>query len=202
LKFIDSYHYINSSLAEQVEVLGKENWDKFIITKSHFSDHKDKWHLIFRKGVYPYSFMNDFSKFDETSLPPIEAFTSDLPLRPISEEDYNVAQEVWKAFDCKTLRDYHNLYVTLDTCLLADCYQDFRWSTLSSFRIDPAQYVALPGIAFDAAMCATLSGTGSQHWLGIFRENSSIPLKSIDSYGMGIEFYDKDFREFSKGRRH
>ena len=34
--------------------------------------------LLCQKGVYPYSYMNSFSKFEETSLPSKDAFRSDL----------------------------------------------------------------------------------------------------------------------------
>jgi hypothetical protein len=37
-----------------------------------------------------------------------------------SESDYKKAQLVWDTFKCKTLLDYHNIYLQSDVLLLAD----------------------------------------------------------------------------------
>ena len=56
------------------------------------------------------TYMTSFDKFDETRLPPIEAFASSLNNgATISQEDYEHAQLVWKVMKCKTLGDYHDL---------------------------------------------------------------------------------------------
>ena len=50
--------------------------------------------LLQRKGVYPYEDMDNWEKSDETTLPPKEAFYSNLNLEDISDEDYVHAQKV------------------------------------------------------------------------------------------------------------
>jgi len=47
-----------------------------------------------KKGVYPYDYMDSFSRFNETSLPEREDFYSILNVTDISEDDYKHAQEV------------------------------------------------------------------------------------------------------------
>ena len=47
-----------------------------------------------KKGVYPYDYMDSFSRFNETSLPEREDFYSILNDTDISEDDYKHAQEV------------------------------------------------------------------------------------------------------------
>ena len=79
-----------------------------------------------RKGVYPYECMDSWEKFDETTLPPKEAFYSNLNLEDISDEDYAHAQKVWDVFEIKSLGEYHDLYVQSDTLLLADVYENFK----------------------------------------------------------------------------
>ena len=64
--------------------------------------------------------MDSWEKFDETTLPPKEAFYSNLNLEDISDEDYAHAQKVWDVFEIKNLGEYHNLYAQSDTLLLAD----------------------------------------------------------------------------------
>jgi len=44
---------------------------------------------------------------------------------------------MWTAIDCKTLRDYHELYVKLDVTLLADVMTHFRNVSYQTFGLDP-----------------------------------------------------------------
>ena len=69
--------------------------------------------------------MDSWEKFDETTLPPKEAFYSNLNLEDIIDEDYRHAQKVWDVFEINNLGDYHDLYVQSDTLLLADVYENF-----------------------------------------------------------------------------
>ena len=66
----------------------------------------NKFVLLLRKGVYPYEDMDNWEKFDETTLPPKEAFYSNLNLEDISDEDYTHAQKVWDVFEIKKLGEY------------------------------------------------------------------------------------------------
>ena len=54
--------------------------------------------------------MDSWEKFDETTLPPKEAFYSNLNLEDISAEDYAHAQKVWDVFEIKNIGEYHDLY--------------------------------------------------------------------------------------------
>ena len=65
---------------------------------------------MLRKGVYPYEDMDNWEKFDETSLPNKQAFYSKLNLEKISDEDYEHAQRVWNVFEIKNHCEYHDLY--------------------------------------------------------------------------------------------
>ena len=50
--------------------------------------------MLLRKDVYPYEYMDNWEKIDETTLPPKETFYSNLNLEDISDEDYAHAQKV------------------------------------------------------------------------------------------------------------
>ena len=63
--------------------------------------------------------MDSWEKFDENTLPPKEAFYSNLNLEDISDEDYNHAQKVWDVFEIKNLGEYHDLYVQNYTLLFS-----------------------------------------------------------------------------------
>ena len=86
----------------------------------------NKFILLLQKGVYPYEYMDSWEKFDETTLPPKEAFYSNLNLEDISDEDYAHAQKVWDVFELKNLGEYHDLYVQSDMLLLEDVFENFR----------------------------------------------------------------------------
>lgn len=70
--------------------------------------------------------MDSFERFNETQLPSIDKFYSNLSDENITQKDYEHAQKVWKEFNCKTLGDYHDLYLKSDVTLLADVFQTFR----------------------------------------------------------------------------
>ena len=108
--------------------------------------------LILRKGVYPYEYMDSFEKFNEASLPPKETFYSKLADSHISDEDYEHAKKVWKAYECETLGDYHNLYLATDTLLLADVFENFRKTCLKHYGLDPVHYYTSPGLSWDALL--------------------------------------------------
>ena len=82
--------------------------------------------MLLRKGVYPYEDMDNWEKFDETTLPPKEAFYSKLNLKGIKDEDYTHAQKVWKVFGIKNRGEYHDLYAKSDALLLAGVFENFR----------------------------------------------------------------------------
>ena len=121
IRFIDSFKFMTSSL----DVLSKnlngkqcKNLKKFYRGK-HFD-------LLKRKGVYPYDYVDSVDKLSETSLPPKDAFYSRLNDEAITDEDYEHVKNVWKEFNIKSLRKYHNLYNISDVLLLADVFENFR----------------------------------------------------------------------------
>ena len=114
-----------------------------------------------RKGVYPYDYVDNLDRLSETQLPPKEAFYSRLNKSHISDEDYSHAQKVWKDFSCKTMRDYHDLYLKSDVLLLADVFETFRDVCSMNYELDPAWYYTAPGLAWDAALKKTESCAGT-----------------------------------------
>ena len=78
--------------------------------------------MLTRRDVYPYTYMDSFSRFDEQQLPHKEAFYSDLSKEHIKEEEYLFAQNLWKTFYLKNLGELHDLYMEIDVVLLADVF--------------------------------------------------------------------------------
>ena len=104
LRFIDRLNFLQGSLDSLVSATPKESL-KITSTISKGSD------LLCKKGIYPYEYMDSWGRFSETRLPDKEKFYSKLNDEHIKDEEYAHAQTVWEAFKCKTLVDYHDLYV-------------------------------------------------------------------------------------------
>ena len=163
-RFVDSFAFLSSSLDRLVQNTPKEDlrltrgqyrrlWTSRTNARRLLNDKK--FDLVTRKGVYPYEYMDSFERFDETCLPPQEAFYSSLSDEGISEEDYKHAQEVWDTFDCRNIGDYHDLYLRSDVFLLADVFENFRKTAISTNGLDPAHYYTLPGYSWDALLKCT-----------------------------------------------
>ena len=96
LRFIDSYKFLQTSLANLVKNLQP---DDFYNTKEIFWENVD---LLTRKGVYPYDYVSSIEKLSETQLPPKDEFYSKLNDECISDDDYSHVLNVWFTFN-KTL---------------------------------------------------------------------------------------------------
>ena len=94
--------------------------------------------------------MDSWKKFDETTIPPKEAFYSELNLEDISDEDYAHVQKVWEVFEIINLGEYYDLYVQSDTLLLADVFENSRGKCIEIYEPDPAHFLFAPGLASQA----------------------------------------------------
>ena len=103
-----------------------------------FSNHdNNKFILLLWKGVYPFEYIDDWEKFNETSLLEKEEFYSHLNMEGITDADYVHAKEVSKDFEIKNVGEYHDLYVQIDTVLLAGVFENFRNKCLEMYQLDP-----------------------------------------------------------------
>jgi len=148
LRFLDSLQFLNASLDKLVNTLPA---DAFKFT-SKFSPCP-----LFskQKGIYPYEYMTDPSKFDETRLPSKEMFYNTLTETDITDDDYDRARDAWTAFGCKTMRDYHDAYLKTDVLLLADTFEHFRSVCMQNYDLDPAHFYTTPGLSFQACLKMT-----------------------------------------------
>ena len=101
-----------------------------------------------RKGVYPYDYVDSPVKLTETALPPQAAFYSILNQEAVSSEDYAHAEAVWRVFRCRTMGDYHDVYLKSDVLLLADVFESFRDMAMETYKLDPAHYFTAPGFSW------------------------------------------------------
>ena len=104
----------------------KELIKRFASTYEFCNKNLNKFILLLRKGVYPYEYMDNLERFNETSLPDKESFYSSLNIENIDDIDYRYGNNVFKTFKLNNLGEYHDLYVQSDTLLLVDVFEKFR----------------------------------------------------------------------------
>ena len=115
----------------------------------------NKFVLLLRNGVYPYEYADTWQRFSEISLPSKEDFCSNLNMEDISDIDYRHANNVFKVSKLENLGNYHDLYVQSDTLLLADVFNNFSDMCLKEYELDPAHFLSLPGLAWQACLKKT-----------------------------------------------
>ena len=156
--FLDSYSFMKESLAKLVKNLKDADYE-FPITsflyKDHIKSNPNIKNLLLRKGVFPYDFFDSEDKFKLDHLPEKEEFFSTLSQSHISEEDYVHAKNIWETFNMKNFGEYHDLYLILDTVLLADCFQKFRTIILKEYGLDPCHFYSIPMLAWSACLKIT-----------------------------------------------
>lgn len=147
--FKDSYQFLASPLVQLASNLVTKGREYFNCV-DHFVKDEVRKKFFFQKGIYPYSYMDSIEKLEEKCLPPIECFKNDLTEDDLSQEDYDHAQNVWKALKCETMKDYMENYLLCDVLLLADVFQNFRNNSLCDYGLDPTFYFSTPHFTLDA----------------------------------------------------
>src|SRR5271165_1699195 len=153
LTFIDSFQFMSSSLSQLVDNLKDSDLDNFKYVREEFGDDTS---IMTRKGIYPYSYMDSWNKFDVNPQELLkENFTNDLTGDKIKDKDFEFYNKVCEKFYITNLGEYHDLYLKSDVLLLADVFENFRKMCLKYYRLDPAHYISAPGLARDACLKMT-----------------------------------------------
>ena len=103
---------------------------------------------MLRKIVYPYEYIHDWGKFNETTLPEKEEFYSNLNIEEITDTDYMHVNIACKDYEIKNVGEYHDLYIKSDTLLLADVFENFRKMCLKVYHLDAVKFLSAPWLAW------------------------------------------------------
>ena len=79
----------------------KELIERFANIYEFYNGDLNKFILLLRKAVYPYEYMDNWERFDETSLPDKESFYSSLNMENIDDIDYMDGNNVLIKFKLK-----------------------------------------------------------------------------------------------------
>ena len=191
VSFRDSLTFLSGSLERNIELLKKSDHDflhlqssdicktegKFDNEKFQLLLRKGKSRVIilcccyklifyFRTGIYPYEAMQGFDDLRRKEFPKREEFDSSLGAgTQITEADYQHGLRVWEKFQCKSMLDYSEIYVMLDTVRenvhdnsvyrdfyfqlqLLECWQPVCENTKDEFGLYPSHYFTLPRYEF------------------------------------------------------
>ena len=85
-----------------------------------------KFYFRLQKVVYPYEYIVDCERFNETSLPQKKEIYNNLTVESITDADYKYDKTAWEDFGIHDLGHYHDLYVQSYTLLLADVFESLR----------------------------------------------------------------------------
>jgi len=66
LRFLDSFRFMSSSLDSLASYLKEEN----LCTTKLFLGEPEKFQMVKRKGIFPYSYLNSAERLQDTQLPP------------------------------------------------------------------------------------------------------------------------------------
>ena len=103
--FIDSFQFLSSSLDSLVKNLWNDD-----IKYSSLEFDKNKLGLVKQKRFYPYEYLSDFKKFKEKLPTKVKLYSSLTGKKLVTEYDHVL--KVWNKLEIKTMKDYHDLYVT------------------------------------------------------------------------------------------
>jgi len=159
IRFLDSLSFMATSIEKLADnlALDKTTEEKRKVFKNisqHFPDDIE-FELMTKKGIYPYDYIDKYERLNETKLPSKECFNSKLYGSTCDDLDYKTAQDVWKTFNCKSMLEYHNLYLITDVLLLSDIWQNFRNVCYKNYNLDACYYYTAPGLSWDSMLKST-----------------------------------------------
>ena len=129
-RFVDSVSLLPGSLQSQLENAGLDS-----------------------KLPYPYEYFDSWARYEETELPPIEAFYSTLSEKGATPEEYEIAQGLMSR--CADLKAYTMEYVRGDVVGLGKLVERFRGLMRRTYGLDPCAYWSAPGMAWAALLKET-----------------------------------------------
>eukprot|EP00732_Lithocolla_globosa_P000147 Lithocolla_globosa_v1_NODE_30_length_9033_cov_22.154583.p1 type:complete len:645 gc:universal NODE_30_length_9033_cov_22.154583:4840-2906(-) len=156
-KFIDTFQFLSSSLSKLVDNLYEEGKgaQKFTNTISEFPNDPEGLKLLMRKIPYPYEYMSSEEVLDRSEIIAQDKFYDSLNERHMSNADYDHYLKIMNHFKFNNNREYHDLYLKLDVCLLADVFENMRSDGIKKYSLDPVKYLTLPSYSWDAMLKMT-----------------------------------------------
>lgn len=164
----DTFLFLTLSLEKIVSSIRKDDINS---NKENFYRFFDVFHLrypnvrdvdidhILRKNIFPYKFFDESSKLDTPITEFLKIFRpdkdnlqyfSDRVTERELEEQYEDTRRVMDVFECRTARDYHDLYLCCDVMQLADVFNRSMEILYESHHIYLPNYLGMPSASWGA----------------------------------------------------
>ncbi len=167
ITFLDSMNFLSGSLDSLNECI-KQSCKYKIVEQSFLmcekrNDSKNelrydapkRLRYLLTKGSFPYEWAKTVDDYSLPYLVPKSEFYNSISRSNISDEKYQIAEEIWKVFEMKNMRDYMETYCMCDTLILAEVFEAFRNESMTNFSMDPSHFISLPGFAYNAFLKQT-----------------------------------------------
>ena len=164
LKTIDSINHLQSSLSTLTNELMQscssvdelkstffslDSWVRSRWRGKTESEYEDLLTRLTQKLPFPYSYIKSPNVLEERSLPTLDKWQEtylDTGLSTQTDVDY--ANEIFSLFDCETISDFYDVYLTTDIELLTCVTEAWRKLGREKFQLDPINFVSLPSYGF------------------------------------------------------
>lgn len=152
LHFIDSFRFMASSLDALIKNLPNEN--KIFLKSLCKSDIQ--FDYMNKKGYFPYEWFDDIKKLQlDINEVKKENFNNRLKLEKLNDDEWEYIQQLIKDLEIKTFEEYHDFYLNIDVNGLADVFENFRKTSIKTYKLDPCHYVGTPSFGWDAMLLKT-----------------------------------------------
>ena len=152
IRLLDSFRFMPSSLDSLAKNLPAE---AFKLLVQNFSDWPESAvDKLKQKSFFPYSYIDNFNKLEESKLPPRSLWTNSLHQFEVNvtQEEYEHAVEVFKIFECSTVGEYYDIYLQTDVFLLAAIVVCFRKVCYETYGLDCCQDYTASNLSGDAML--------------------------------------------------
>jgi hypothetical protein len=120
------------------------------------ASNEAEFQLMNKKGYFPYEW---FDSIDKLKLPITELkkedFNNRLKLEELSNDEWDYIQQLIKDLNITTFEEYHDFYLNIDVNGLADVFENFRKTSIDTYKLDPCHYVGTPSFGWDAMLLKT-----------------------------------------------
>ena len=135
------YEYVDS--IKKLKEFGLPSNEKVIYRPTNKTIKVPKDHELYKISKYAHKWFN-YRK--------VSPWFSTLKQEDITKEEMKHVNKVWEHYNCKTLQDYHELYLKTDVLLLADAFENFRKFFLKNHEIDPCYCFSAPGLTWQCGL--------------------------------------------------
>ena len=152
LRFIDSFKFMPCSLGKLVQSLPDT---KFSLLDNFFRDYTDEQRkLLKKKGNFPYSYVDSFTKLSDLSLPSLTNWKNSLKDNQIGVTNEELIQlnNVFKVFNCEGLKQFLELYLTGDVLQLACWFEELRSVCYNTYGLDCSQFYTASNLSGSACL--------------------------------------------------